>query len=408
AFAAVLLDKKVAPELLAQYQWVAGLRRPVLGVRWGIGIQFIGSKDAAKNPYPIGKDQKLPEKGSSRNRNRGGGDDLGDPGDFDGADAGFADDDPSGGFPGSGAGRNGNSELGKYTGDLGNKVIQRLQGRIERGYYGTVLKEALAGGGSAAGQGNQGGGFGPGGFDPADEGLDEGLDPGDDGLDGAGFAGPGGGGFPGSGGGRRGGSQNDLPGVSMLGVGTLDQLSAKAQQQNLDVAIIFEVKVTVNSRTKLVTNNTTIQLYDVESAKVVKKNKTVLNNVKIQIKNKTAKGDEVDEMIEKEIDQIFLAAEAYRVKEMPALTPELVLNNRVIPMVKKDYPNPLPVLAELRFWHGRKLLTTEHLVIACKELLDEAAANQLLNGDEKSQAAVVKTWLPGGAAARESSSTPFR
>ncbi|MFP6619102.1 MAG: hypothetical protein VB877_07150, partial [Pirellulaceae bacterium] len=252
------------------------------------------------------------------------------------------------------------------------------------------------------------GGVGPGGFDPANEGLDDGLDPGDDGLDGAGFAGPGTGGFSGSGG-RRGANQGVLPGVTMLGVGTLDQLSAKAQQHDLDVAIIFAVKVTVNSRTKLVTNNTTIQLYDVGSAKVVKKNKTVLNNVKIQIKTKTAKGNEVEEMIEKEIDQIFLAADtAYRVKEMPALTPESVLNNRVIPMVKKDYPNPLPALAELRFWHGRKLLTTEHLVIACKELLDEAAANQLLSGDEKSQTALIKTWLPGGAAARESSSRPFR
>ena len=211
-------------------------------------------------------------------------------------------------------------------------------------------------------------------------------------------------------GGRRGGSQGALPGVTMLGVGTLDQLSVKAQQQDLDVVIIFQVKVVVSSRTKLVTNNTTIQLYDVEAAKVVKKNKTALNNVKIQIKSKTAKGNEVEEMIQKEIDQIFndYADTVYRVKEMPALTPELVLNNRVIPMVKKDYPNPLPVLAELRFWHGRKLLTTEHMVIACKELLDEAAANQLLSGDEKSQAALVKTWLPGGAAARESSSTPFR
>ncbi|MFP6620716.1 MAG: hypothetical protein VB877_15330, partial [Pirellulaceae bacterium] len=215
AFAAVLLDKKVAPELLAQYEWVPGLGRPVLGVRWGIGVQFIGSPDAAKNPYPIGKEQKLPEKGSSRNRNRGGDDDLGDPGDIGGGAPGFGDDDLGGGFPGSGSGQGGNSELQKYTGDLGNKVIQRLQGRIERGYYGEVLKVALAGGGSSAGQGNQGGGFGPGGvgpggFDPANEGLDDGLDPGDEGLDGAGFAGPGTGGFSGSGG-RRGANQGVLP-----------------------------------------------------------------------------------------------------------------------------------------------------------------------------------------------------
>ena len=59
---------------MSQYQWVPGLRRPALGVRWGIGIQFVGSKDAQKQPYPIGVEQKLPEKRSS-NRNRG--DDFG-------------------------------------------------------------------------------------------------------------------------------------------------------------------------------------------------------------------------------------------------------------------------------------------------------------------------------------------
>ena len=115
-------------------------------------------------------------------------------------------------------------------------------------------------------------------------------------------------------------------------------------------------------------------------------------------------------MIEKEIDQIFLAAEAYKVGALPKLTADLVLNNRVIPMVKKDYLNPLSQLAELRYWHDRKLLTTEHLVIACKELLDESLSQQLLSTDPKVQAGLIKTWLPGGTAVREqeAAAKPFR
>lgn len=196
--------------------------------------------------------------------------------------------------------------------------------------------------------------------------------------------------------------------MTMLGVGTLDQLNQKAQESDLDAVVIFEVKVVVNKKTKLVTNNTTIQLYDVQTAKVVKKNKTVLNNVRIQIQSKSAKGNEVDEMIEKEIDQIFLAAEAYKVQALPQLTPQVVLDNRIMPMVSKKYPNPLPVLAELRFWHAQKLLTTEHLAIACKELVGEKVAQQLLSGDPKAQQAVVKGLLSNNAAEGEASAPAFR
>ena len=401
AFAAVLLDPEAGPKLLNQYQWVPALKRPVLGVRWGIGVQFVGSKDAAKKPYPIGVEQKLPEKRSA-NRNRG--DDFGggNPDDFGADPGGLGDDALGGGFPGSGGGsQGGNSELKKYTGTLGDKVMQRLRGRIERGYYGTLLKTAKSGGSSAGGQS-------AGGFDPAEAGFDPaeaGFDPADEGLDGTGAAG----GFAGPGaGGQRGSSSGGLPGVTMLGVGTLDQLSQKAQQSDLDAVIIFEVKVVVNPRTKLVTNNTTIQLFDVQMGKVVKKNKTVLNNVKIQIQGKTAKGNEVDEMIEKEIDQIFLAAEVYRVKDLPQLTAQVVLDNRVMPMVSKKYANPLPMLAELRFWHARNLLTTEHLTIACKELVGEKVAQQLLSGDAKSQQAVVKGLLSNNAAEGAESGPAFR
>ncbi|MFP6602087.1 MAG: hypothetical protein VB862_06130, partial [Pirellulaceae bacterium] len=271
------------------------------------------------------------------------------------------------------------------------------RGRIERGYYGTLLKTAKSGGSSAGGKST-------GGFDPAEADFDPAeadFDPADEGLDGTDA------GFPGAGG-QRGSSSAGLPGVTMLGVGTLDQLSQKAQQSDLDAVIIFEVKVVVNPRTKLVTNNTTIQLFDVQMGEVVKENKTVLNNVKIQIQGKTAKGNEVDEMIEKEIDQIFLAAEVYRVKDLPQLTAQVVLDNRVMPMVSKKYANPLPMLAELHFWHARKLLTTEHLAIAYKELVGEKVAQQLLSGDAKSQQAVVKGLLSNNAAEGGESGPAFR
>ena len=113
-------------------------------------------------------------------------------------------------------------------------------------------------------------------------------------------------------------------------------------------------------------------------------------------------------MIEKEIDQIFLAAEAYKMQALPQLTAQVVLDNRVMPMVSKKYENPLPMLAELRFWHSRKLLTTEHLAIACRELVGAEVAQQLLSGDAKLQQAIVKTLLSSNAAEGKEAAPAFR
>lgn len=393
AFAALLTDKEAAPELLTQYQWVPGLRRPALGVRWGIGIQFVGTQEAAKNPYPIGTEQKMPEKGSSR-RNQG--DNLGSPDDL-GGDLGLADDGLSGGFAGGNG--QGGSDLKKYTGELGQKVIQRLQARIERGYYGSVLKTAMADGGSRGGQQGSFAGGNTAGFDPADDAID---DPAGAGLDPAG-----------GGNGRRGAGNQGMPtGVTMLGVGKLEDLADAARRHELDVVIVFEVKVVVNRRTKLVTNNTMLHLFDVQAGKVVKKSKSALNNIKVQKLSEKANEEEIEDMIQDEIDQIFLgpgAADAvYSVKELPALTAENVLEFRITPMIKEDYQNPLPVLAELHFWLSRQLLKPNHLAIAYKELLGDDVAEKLLNGDDKTKAEVVKTWLPGGRVDRERASTPFR
>jgi hypothetical protein len=77
-------------------------------------------------------------------------------------------------------------------------------------------------------------------------------------------------------------------------------------------------------------------------------------------------------------------------------------------MVSKKYANTLPLLAELRFWHARNLLTTEHLTIACKELVGEKVAQQLLSGDAKSQQAVVKSLLSNNAAEGGESGPAFR
>ena len=79
-----------------------------------------------------------------------------------------------------------------------------------------------------------------------------------------------------------------------------------------------------------------------------------------------------------------------------------------MPMVSKKYENPLPMLAELRFWHSRKLLTSEHLAIACRELVGAEIAQQLLSGDAKLQKDIVNTLLSSNAVEGKEAAPAFR
>jgi hypothetical protein len=82
---------------------------------------------------------------------------------------------------------------------------------------------------------------------------------------------PGGAGAVGAGGARGGaGADNSrepksvIPGLVVLGLGNKDSLERKAKGQNLDVLIIFEVKVAQSLKTNIVTNTSKLSIFAVQ------------------------------------------------------------------------------------------------------------------------------------------------
>jgi hypothetical protein len=61
-------------ELVQEYRWCGGLRRPALGVRWGVGVEIeISPKNYQGGYFPIGSTQTLPERSTRRGNNQRGG-----------------------------------------------------------------------------------------------------------------------------------------------------------------------------------------------------------------------------------------------------------------------------------------------------------------------------------------------
>ena len=97
-------ENEMADEILAKYKWSTGLKRPVLAIRVGLGME-LNDPEFSGNPYPIGTKQDLKKKKKGNGGFPGGGGggfaaDFGAPagGGGGGFDAGFDDAfDPRGG-----------------------------------------------------------------------------------------------------------------------------------------------------------------------------------------------------------------------------------------------------------------------------------------------------------------------
>ena len=134
-----------ASQLVGQYQWANGLKRPVAGVRWAVGVNVsVSPKNYDGTYYPLGTTQDIPDRVSRRSRRggatrgggtRGGGGSGysggGNSGGVSGMPPGGYDlggSYPGGGYPGGPGGQGGqaSSELIKQAaGDLGDQFVQR-------------------------------------------------------------------------------------------------------------------------------------------------------------------------------------------------------------------------------------------------------------------------------------------
>ncbi len=386
-YAHALSSGEGAANLLTSIQWVKGLKRPSLAVRFGAGVVYKGPGNIS-DMKPIGTTQQVESR--SRRSGRGGGDDDGFGGDGGfggrpgGPGGGFGDE---GDFGGGGGGRSGGL-IAKYAGELGTGIVTKFEERVKNGAFGVVLKDApqsgrggyQGGDGGIGGGGDDFGGGGPGGF-PGGRGG--GFPGGEEGFGGEG-------GFGGDGGSAAGGGTR---GMTIVGLGSQQELINKAKKEGLDVLAVFEVTVTKNTRTGLVINDTKVVLFDVAKGEKLHIGKK-LNNFKVQNSRKAGK----DDGIAKELEKLFTYIDAeLTMSPTPDVMTSEIIAKRVTSLVGLKTDNLLPVLTEIRFWHRRNLLDDDGLKKAFSDMLSPEIGEQLATGTEDERKAIVKRWLPAGA-----------
>ena len=367
-----MIDEEAAKKHFAGYKWIPGLKAPRLAVRFGAGVHYVASRGFSGDPKPVGTTQKLPEKRSRRSR---GGDfpGGGDPGGFDGPGGGGLDGPGGQGFGGQGG--QGGSSLAKYTGEVGTKIVERVSERVKRGDFGQLLKA------STPGAGNRGGGYG---------------DPGG----GVGLGAPGGGaglGAPGGNSGKR--DQRSLLGAGLtdVGLGTSSDLLKRAEEEDLDILFVFSV-TTSKAKTGLTINNTVVELYDVNTRKKLRSNdrvapKITLNNIKVQMDRKKGVRDGRDP-VDVAINKIFsFLDENHKGESMPVLKPEHAAQ-RVEALLKETKKNPLPALAEIKYYYMRQWIQPADYGKAATALLGRDEAISMAKGTLAERTAVFADWLP--------------
>jgi hypothetical protein len=357
----------------------------VLAIRWGLGVEYSAKGRFEGDPMPIGREQDRPD---GREGREGSGTRVSDPygtrsGRGTTGAAGVEQDSPD---PAE--------ALDYYTGEVGALVVEQLQSRIARGYFGDMLKDVAELG--TSGQEDVGDsqfGDATGDYDAYGQGPARGLR-GRENVDGYEQ--------------DRLGNANDgdaaadpihqvVAGVTMLGLGSRHELFQKARQQDVDALLIFVVYVERNARNGMVYNNTKLRLFDVAQDKQLAGTR-LMNNYKIQVAREK---DEDDETVKLEVENVFkVADEHFRCIEVPGQIQPSHAAGHASKLAARTYENPLRALAEMRYWHSRKLLSDDQLVKSFTGIVGAEGGTKLAQGSADERKAVVEKWLPGGESER--------
>ena len=413
-YAAILTNEnEMADEILAKYKWSTGLKRPVLAIRVGLGME-LNDPEFSGNPYPIGTKQDLKKKkkgnggfpggGGGGGFPGGGGGGFGGPGGPGGGGGGFGG--PGGpGGGGGGGGGGGAADIEKFTGDIGKRMVTELTSRVRKGNFGNALRDAVARtkkkssgrrGGGGGGRGGPGGGFGgPGGPGGGGGGFGG---PGGPGGGGGGFGGPGG---PGGGGGGFGGggsqSQQNTgsvsPGIAYLGRGSESELMTSAAEQAVDVLVVFDVNVK-ETKSGIVKNLTKVSVHDVATGKKLGTTRRALDNVEIQNKGKKKLDDAIKQLLST-IDMKYKLTSKLAALP-PGIKPEHI-KSRMKKLLNGDTEGSrLWVLAEARLYHSKQLIEDSELQGTYDFVLGAGAGEQLASEEPAERKQALEEQLPEG------------
>ncbi len=185
------------------------------------------------------------------------------------------------------------------------------------------------------------------------------------------------------------------PGITYLQVGTERELLKDAEELNLDVMVVFLVKVietkSRSSTTKDSLNQTSMKVYTVADGREVFATSEV-NSLKVYMARvKNTEPDPVDVMV----DEFFeFADKNFKVRPLPDLTFEAA-KPRLSSLISSPLENPLPAMAELRYYHFSKVIDDEQFKVGIQRLTgDENAAAKLATGTLEEKQEALERWLP--------------
>lgn len=396
-YADALVNEEAAERLPDEFRWVPYLKKPVMAVRWGVGVSYNPPRGYTGHPSPIGY-EPAPSNAAPMNPSGGGQDQprrrrvFGQGRQQQNQGSGQ----PSygsGGQPSQPAASTAPSQpaelLTYYTGELGEKIVEVLTERMEDGKYGDVLARALESYEAPAATNNNNTGSGsasPGSYPPP--------------------------GYPGTSGGAPGGEQpakaekfepgGVMPGVVMLGEGSERELIKEADDQQVDFLIILDVSVRPSH--KAASNTTKFRVLSLEKAKTPAANPPAegakpreifvsksINSHRVE----TAREEDEEDPLETEIDGFAAAIDA-EVTAGPLpdkLTPEVALK-RANFLTTQEVESPLANLAEIRCYRVKELIDDAQLAELYGKILGPEKAKKLLSGKtEADKQAALNKWL---------------
>jgi hypothetical protein len=170
-----------------------------------------------------------------------------------------------------------------------------------------------------------------------------------------------------------------------LGVGTRQELLASAKRAGLDVLVALELTQQISTATRKPDYILRGTVMDVSGQPAWVS--TPLSSEKT-LAAKTNGGDLVADFVAevmKEIDSVFVLS------PMPELTPENV-KRRMAALTGKKPDDLLTALAEVRYYHAKKLLSDDETMLALQNWVDLDTAGALVSGDRKSRRAALDRW----------------
>lgn len=173
-------------------------------------------------------------------------------------------------------------------------------------------------------------------------------------------------------------------------IGTEDKLAPlveKARREGVDFLIVFDIDVRQSNG--IVQNTTKLELHDVSTGKSLGQSSGLLN---------TRAQKEIDDgkdPVGREVSKFFATIdEKIQMGDLPAsATPEKV-EALVDKKLAEKQANPVPVLAELKYFYNKKLLSGDKFLAGCTTLVGEKQAKMVTEATEEQLLLALASFLP--------------